>query len=197
MGRPQDTACSRDSSAAGSSSNSAKIAACCKGQPVGVHPRLGGGAPGDGQDGVDGGAGDGGALDDLGGGDAEQGQLLDRVAFLGLPHRGAVDVLDELVDHPVGLLGTGNDVHRDQPVGGADLGGGQGAPLPPVDHEVAVVVDPHGDGLQDAARLDGRGELARPGVGVGADVGTDGQGLRGDPVGFPDPVGAAVGGAHC
>ena len=112
-------------------------------------------------------------------------------------HRGAVDVLDELVDHPVGLLGTGDDVHRDQPVGGADLGGGQGAPLPPVDHEVAVVVDPHGDGLQDAARLDGRGELARAGVGVGADVGADGQGLRGDPVGFPDPVGGAVGGAHC
>ena len=168
-----------------------------QGQPVGVHPGLGGGAAGDGQDGVDGGPGDGGALDDLSGGHAEQGELLDRVPFLGLPHRGAVDVLDELVDDPVGLFRTLDDVHRDEPVVGADLRGGEGAPLAPVDHEIAAVVGPHGDGLQHAACLDRGGELARAGVGVGADVRADGQGLRPDPVGLPDPVsGGGVVRAH-
>ena len=155
---------------------------------LGVHPDLGRLVDHDGQGVVDVRAGQRGAPGDLRGGDPEHGQLLDGVAGLGLAHVLAVDVLADLVDDPVRLLGRGDDPDGHGSGRGADLGRHQGAALAPDDDQCAVAVDVRSDDLQHSARLDRRGERLGVGSGVGADVRADLQLPRVDLVQAADLV---------
>jgi len=165
-----------------------------QGHPSGVHPLLGRGVRCDGQGVVDGGAGQGHALGDLRGRDADDGQLLDGVACLAGVHVLAVDVLADLVDDPVDLVGGGHDAHGHG--GGADRDGDDGAALAAQHGQGALVVDVRADDLQHSARPDRRGEVLGVGAGVGAYVGADLQLARGDLVEVADLVGGGGLGVH-
>ena len=142
-------------------------------QVTGVEPVAALVGLGDRQGGVHGRAVDAGALGDLRGAHAEQGQLLHASDDLGLAHPGAVNVLHHLVTDPVGVGGLGHDAGRDQAGGGADLGGGHGAALAAQQDVLAGLVAVDRDGLQHAALLDRLAELLVVGPQVGPDVRAD------------------------